>query len=271
MSLGDEHEKRIGRMADNMSRIKHKIMVMSGKGGVGKTTVSVNLAHELSREYKVGLLDTDITGPNVPKMLGIEGEKLDSAGDTILPTESFGLKVISMAFLLQEKDTPVIWRGPLRGNVIQQFLADVEWGLLDYLIIDLPPGTGDEALTLAQSIPDIDGSIVVTTPQDVALLDARKAINFSKTTGVPVIGIIENMSGLKCPNCQHEIKLFKSGGGEKMAEETNTTFLGRIPIQPEIVEAGDAGEPFTESYVKTEAAESFRKITEKIVQTLKKP
>lgn len=252
-------------VSDRMSKIKYKIMVMSGKGGVGKSTVAVNLALSLvANGLEVGLVDADIHGPNVPKMLGIEDMFPTAAGDgiilpVIVPPR---LKVISMAFLLQNTDAPVIWRGPMKMTAIKQFLADVEWGDLDYLIVDLPPGTGDEPLSVAQLIPDMDGSIIVTTPQEVALLDARKSVNFARQLKTPIIGIVENMSGFTCPKCGERIDLFKVGGGEKSASEMDVPFLGSIPIDPKIVEDADMGKPFILSSSK--ASESFEKIAGKI-------
>lgn len=260
-----EYERQVSTIKKNMSKIKHKMMIMSGKGGVGKTTIAVNLAFALSLKSQVGLLDTDINGPNVPKMLGVEDKRPLATDNGIIPvTIPPGLKVMSMAFLLPDKDSPVIWRGPLKMSAIQQFLSDVAWGSLDYLIVDLPPGTGDESLSIAQLIPKMDGAVIVTTPQDVALLDSRKAVNFAKQLNVPVVGIIENMSGLRCPHCGKQIDLFKVGGGEKAAKELGVPFLGRIPIQPEIVISSDDGEPFLLKYHKTKASESFGKIIEKI-------
>lgn len=255
-------EKRIGK-------IKNKIMVMSGKGGVGKTTVAVNLAFALQMNgFNVGILDADIHGPNVPKMLGIENSKLDTTSEGIVPAKvplgmGRALEVMSLAFFL-EKDSPVIWRGPLKMGALRQFLSEVDWGNLDYLIIDLPPGTGDEPLSIAQLIPDVTRSVVVTTPQDVALMDSRRAVNFSKKLNVPVIGIIENMSGFKCPHCGKEINLFKIGGGEKAAKELGVPFLGRVPIDPVIVETGDSGKPFVLKYPGSEAGRVFNEIVDKI-------
>ncbi|MDD2665744.1 MAG: Mrp/NBP35 family ATP-binding protein [Methanocellales archaeon] len=229
-----------------INRVKHKLMVMSGKGGVGKTTVAVNLAVSLAnRGYKVGLMDVDIHGPNVPKMLDIEDERIRSSPVGMLPVTALpGLKVMSIGFLLSDRDTPVIWRGPVKMNIIKQFTSDIAWGELDYLVIDLPPGTGDEPLSVAQLIPNVDGAIIVTTPQEVSLLDSRKAVNFAKQVKVPVIGIVENMAGLVCPECGTQIDLFKVGGGENAALELGVPFLGRIPIDPKICESGDSGVPF---------------------------
>ncbi len=250
----------------NIQNIKHKIVVMSGKGGVGKSTVATNLAFALSMHgAEVGLLDVDINGPDIAMMLGIEDERLGSMDGAIAPViVPPHLKVVSMAFLLKDKDTPVIWRGPLKMQVIQQFLGDVAWGELDYLIIDLPPGTGDEPLSIAQLIPDSSGAIVVTTPQDVALLDSRKAVNFAKTLKMPIIGILENMSGLICPHCKKTIDLFKTGGGFKAAMDLDIPFLGKIPIDPKIVETGDDGKPFILTYSKSKSAKEFNEVIKKI-------
>jgi ATP-binding protein involved in chromosome partitioning len=226
--------------------VKHVIMVLSGKGGVGKSTVSVNLAYALSAHgRKVGLLDLDMHGPNIPKMLGIEDHKLAMMDDMIEPARVTGsLSVISMAFLLPDTSTPIIWRGPMKMAAIQQFLTEVNWGSLDYLVVDLPPGTGDEALTIAQLAPNVRGAVIVTTPQDVATMDARKSAKFIEKLGLPVIGVIENMSGMVCPHCGEEIDLFGKGGGRKIAEELNIPFLGAIPLDIEMRKAGDEGRPF---------------------------
>ena len=253
-----------------MSEIKHKIMVMSGKGGVGKSTVAVNLALTLSMEgYKVGILDADIHGPNIPKMLGIEDKKPDVIDSKIIPVSVLNLKVMSMAFLLPDTDSPVIWRGPLKMKAISQFTNDVAWEDLDYMIIDLPPGTGDEPLSIAQLLKS-DGAIIVTTPQDVALLDSRKAVNFAKQLNVPVVGIIENMSGLICPHCGKEIDLFKKGGGEKASKELKVPFLGRIPIEMKIVESSDSGIPFILNNRNSKAKEAFKNIISKVEKFFEK-
>ena len=225
---------------------KHVIMVLSGKGGVGKSTVSVNLAFALSSHgYHVGLLDLDMHGPNIPKMLGIEDHKLTILGERIEPVHVTGnLSVISMAFLLPDTSTPIIWRGPMKMAAINQFLTEVNWGSLDYLVVDLPPGTGDEALTIAQIAPNVRGAVIVTTPQDVATLDSRKAAKFVQKLSLPVIGIIENMSGMRCPHCGEEIDLFGKGGGKKIAEELSVPFLGAIPLDIDMRKAGDEGRPF---------------------------
>lgn len=226
--------------------VRHVIMVLSGKGGVGKSTVSVNLAYALAAHgKKVGLLDLDMHGPNVPKMLGIEEHKLGVLGERIEPVRVTGnLAVISMAFLLPDTSTPIIWRGPMKMAAIQQFLGEVNWGPLDYLVVDLPPGTGDEALTIAQLAPNLRGAVIVTTPQDVATLDAKKSAKFVEKLGLPVIGVIENMSGMVCPHCGEEIELFGRGGGKKLAGELGIPFLGAIPLDIEMRKAGDEGRPF---------------------------
>lgn len=265
----NEDDKKITATLD---KIKNQILVFSGKGGVGKSTVAVNLGLALSeKQLKVGLLDVDIHGPNLAKMLGVEGKRLESAGENrILPVAvTKNLSLISMAFLLQDADTPVIWRGPLKMKLIQQFLGDVVWGELDYLIIDSPPGTGDEPLSVAQLIP-ATGAIIVTTPQEVSLMDSRKAINFARKLNLNIYGIVENMSGLTCPHCGKQINLFKQGGGEKAAKELGIPFLGKIPIDPKIVELSDDGKAFITYDMKSKASEAFNQIVEKIVQNSNK-
>lgn len=227
--------------------VKHVILVLSGKGGVGKSTVATNLAMALSNKgYNTGLADMDIHGPNIPKMLGIEDQKLGSYdGKTIEPVKISGkLGVVSMAFLLPDTSSPIIWRGSMKNTAIRQFLEDVNWGDLDYLVVDLPPGTGDEALSVAQLAPNIAGAVIVTTPQDVAILDSSKSVKFIEKLGLKVLGIIENMSGLVCPHCGDVIDLFGIGGGEKAAKELNVPYLGNIPIDPDMRIAGDEGRPF---------------------------
>ncbi len=259
-----EAEKQ--RIEKNMRKIKHKILVLSGKGGVGKTTLAVNLSVVLMQKgYKVGILDVDIHGPNVPKMLGLEGKKLQFKEEKIIPyLWKENLRVVSMAFLLEDRNTPIIWRGPLKANIIRQFLADVEWGELDFLIVDSPPGTGDEPLSICQLIPAVDVAIVVTTPQEVSLLDSRKAVNFAKELKARRVGIVENMRGLMCPYCGREIFLFKKGGGENIAREFKVEFLGSLPIEPGVVEAGDTGEPaiLKEGKIKESLGKIGRKIEE---------
>ncbi len=226
--------------------VQHVILVLSGKGGVGKSTVSVNLAYALAGQGKqVGLLDLDFHGPNIPKMLGIEDQRPAVLANTIEPVHVTGnLAVISMAFLLPDTSTPVVWRGPMKMGAIQQFLTEVNWGSLDYLVVDLPPGTGDEALTIAQLAPNVRGAVIVTTPQDVAVMDAIKAAKFIEKLDLPVLGIIENMSGMSCPHCGKDISLFGEGGGKKAAGDLGVPYLGAIPLDPEMVKSGDEGRPY---------------------------
>ena len=254
------------RLRSKLSHIKHRIMVMSGKGGVGKSTVSTNLAVALSMDgFEVGLLDADIHGPNIPMMLGIKSPHIENYGKGMVPIEIFpNLKVISMAFFIGDQDNPVVWRGPLKHTAINQFLGEVDWGNLDFLVVDLPPGTGDEPLSVAHLIKNVDGSIIVTTPQDVALLDSRKAVTFSRMLSIPVIGIVENMSGLTCPHCQKEIPLFKIGGGEKAAKDMRVPFLGRFPIDPEMVADCDRGRPFVMSHPDSEVAKVFQEVAYRV-------
>ncbi len=258
------------RLQDTLGHIKHIIIVMSGKGGVGKSTVSSNLATELSmRGYQVGLMDVDITGPNIPKMFGVEDEKLHVLDERLIPvTVPPSMKLISMAFLLPDKDSPVMWRGPVKMGAIKQFIEDVNWGDLDYLVVDMPPGTGDEALSIVQLMPKADGMIIVTTPQDVALLDSRKSLRFGAETNVPIIGIVENMSGFVCPHCGEVTDIFKSGGGEKAAKELNVQFLGKVPIEPGVVESGDSGMPAVLKYPDSASAKAFKTIVDKVVKTV---
>jgi ATP-binding protein involved in chromosome partitioning len=222
--------------------VKNTIAIASGKGGVGKSTVAVNLAVALAQTgASVGLLDADITGPNVPLMMGVEGQPKASANNKITPLERYGVKVISIQFFVPEGQ-PVVWRGPLVGGAIQQFLRDVEWGELDYLVIDQPPGTSDAQLTLAQAIP-ISGTVLVTTPQEVSLLDVQKALAMLKRMSVPVIGIVENMSAFVCPHCGEATEIFGRGGGERFAREHGIEFLGGIPLDMTVRQGGDVGIP----------------------------
>jgi ATP-binding protein involved in chromosome partitioning len=259
------------REKDLLPGVKHKIVVMSGKGGVGKSTIAVNIAAGLAnRGHSVGILDADIHGPSVPRLLGATEERLEMVDGRIRPAEVLPrLKVISIAYFLEERDAPIVWRGPVKMGALRQFIEDVDWGDLDYLIVDLPPGTGDEPLTIAQLIPKADGAVIVTTPQDVALLDSRKTVVFSENLHVPVLGIVENMAGLACPHCGEEIDLFKLGGGEKAAKELNVPFLGRVPIDPEVVNAGDEGMPIVAAAPDSPSAKAFDSIVEKIVEALK--
>jgi Mrp family chromosome partitioning ATPase len=259
------------QLKENLDRIAHKIVVLSGKGGVGKSTVAANLAATLaSQGAMVGLLDIDIHGPSIPTLLHLEGKRLTGDGDEKLyPIEySDNLKVISIGFLLQKADDAVIWRGPLKFSAIRQFLKDVLWGDLDYLIIDSPPGTGDEPLSVCQMIENADGAVIVTTPQDLAISDVRKSISFCRSLKMPVIGVIENMSGFTCPHCGETVNIFSKGGGEKMAAEMDVRFLGSIPIDTKISDNGDTGTPF--SLGESGAVAPFRDIVETIKRITEK-
>lgn len=256
------------KVQETLNKIKNRILVFSGKGGVGKSTIAVNIGLALSeKQLKVGLLDIDIHGPNLAMMLGVEGKRLELAADNrILPVAvTKNLSLVSMSFLLQDTSTPVIWRGPMKMKVIQQFLGDVIWGNLDWLVIDSPPGTGDEPLSVAQLIP-ATGAVIVTTPQDVSLLDSRKAVNFARRLNLKIYGIVENMSGLDCPHCGKKIDLFKQGGGERTAQELGIPFLGRIPIDPRIVELGDDGKSFIVHHPESEASKALNRIVDAIIQ-----
>jgi len=257
-----ERQKLEGRLG----RIRHKVLVLSGKGGVGKSTVAVNLAVALQRAgRRVGLLDVDVHGPSVPTMLGLEGEQIFSEGEALLPVEHEGLKVMSVGFLLRRREDPVIWRGPMKMGVIRQFLQEVEWGDLDYLIVDAPPGTGDEPLSVCQLIGEADGAIVVTTPQEVALSAVRKCISFCRKLELRVLGVVENMSGFVCPHCGLRTDIFLSDGGRRMAEEMRVPFLARIPLEPVVALSGDGGEPFTAAGASSETSRAFAGILEKIL------
>jgi ATP-binding protein involved in chromosome partitioning len=255
MQLEQEH------IRDRMGQIKHKVLVLSGKGGVGKSTVAVNMAIALSLEgKKVGLLDIDIHGPSIPKVLNLEGRGLQAdEHQNIMPvTVSDTLKVMSIGFMLAHQDDAVIWRGPRKYGVIKQFLKDVNWGEMDFLVIDSPPGTGDEPLAIVQLLENADGAVIVTTPQDVALSDVRKGITFCRNLNLPVLGVLENMSGFVCPKCGERTDIFKSGGGQTMAEQMNVPFWGQIPIDPQIVRACDSGMPYVQYFSTSQAAKALK-------------
>jgi len=261
-------QEQDNRIQKTLEQISHKIVVFSGKGGVGKTTVAVNLSYALiANSQKVGLLDADITGPNVPKMVGLKGfPTVDPENKNIHPQEKEGLYVISMAGMIPA-DAPVIWRGPIRSGAITQFLSDVVWGKLDYLLADLPPGTGDEVLTTAQKMaPDV--AIVVTTPQEVAITDCRRAVNMAKKLNIKHTGVVENMAGLICPHCGKEIDLFGRGGGEKMADEMGAVFLGRIPMDLETRSGGDMGNPVVVAHPDSPVSEAFITIADNVRKLL---
>ena len=266
-----EQLERQKRLRDRMKNIKYKIAVMSGKGGVGKSTVSVNLAYALIKKgYKVGLLDADLHGPDVPLMAGVKEKFPYSTPEGILPIEGpLGLKVMSIQLLLEDDNAPIIWMGPVKAKAIEQFLADVVWGELDYLIIDMPPGTGDEAITISRSIPDLTGIVIVVTPQDVAIFDAKKAVNMAKIVQVPVIGIVENMSGFLCPGDGKIYYIFGKGGGEKAAKELGVPFLGGLPLDLKVRELADEGKPFVLLYSESEVGKRFMEIVDKIDNKVK--
>jgi len=253
-----------------MCRIKHKILVLSGKGGVGKSTVAVNLATALALTGKrVGLLDIDLHGPSVPKLLHLEGSVISHSGETMrpvqLPCGSGNLSVMSIGFLLRERDDAVIWRGPRKFGVIKQFLKDVDWEDLDYLLVDSPPGTGDEPLAVAQLIEKADGAVIVTTPQEVAVQDVRRCIVFCRQLELPVIGVVENMSGFTCPKCGELVRIFGADGGRAMADEMDVPYLGAIPIEPAIVVSGDSGIPMVRGMPDSATAKAFDAIVQRLL------
>lgn len=254
-------------LQDNLRDVKHKIIVLSGKGGVGKSTVAANIAAALSMMgKKVGLVDVDIHGPSIPKIMGLEDVRPNTSFDGLEPVQySPNLVVMSVGFLLRERDDAVIWRAPLKHGLIKQFLAEVNWGELDYLVVDCPPGTGDEPLSVIQLLENADGAVIITTPQDLSLADVRKSITFCHAMKLPVLGVVENMSGFVCPHCGNTVDIFKTGGGEKMASEMGAPFLGRIPIDPKMVESGDSGKPFVESFAESETSKAFSRIIEPLL------
>ncbi len=263
----EEYTDRI-KLLSKMCRIQHKIVVLSGKGGVGKSTVAVNLAMSLALSGKrVGLLDVDIHGPSIPTMLGLENKTIEGTAGGLLPVELENMKVMSIGFLLQNQDDAVIWRGPMKMGVIKQFLTDVEWGDLDYLIVDAPPGTGDEPLSLCQLIDPLDGAVIVTTPQRVAAVDVRKSISFCRQVHVPVLGVIENMSGFVCPKCGEVTHILPAGGGKKIAADMKVPFLGAIPMDPGIAKSGDEGRAFIQHYASSPTAILMQEIINKIRST----
>jgi len=251
----------------SLGKIKNKILVMSGKGGVGKSTVSVNLAIGLANKgFKVGLMDVDLHGPDVVRMLDLKGtiEPPESPNALIPPLKyNDNLKVVSLEYMMRDRDEAIIWRGPLKIQAIRQFVSDMDWGELDYLVIDAPPGTGDEPLSVAQTIPNVK-AVVVTTPQKVALADVRKSINFCKTVKVEIVGVVENMSGFVCPHCNETVDIFKSGGGEALARELDLPFLGKIPMDPKVVMAGDDGIPYLSSDADSPATKAFGEVVSSV-------
>jgi len=250
---------------ESLKKIKNKYIVLSGKGGVGKTSTSVNLSMALAnRGFNVGIMDVDLHGPDVPRMLGLKGMLDLTKNHKLNPIRySNNLKVVSIESMIASKDDAIIWRGPLKYSAIRQFIGEVEWGDLDFLIIDSPPGTGDEPLTIAQTIHDAK-AIIVTTPQEVSLADVRKSISFCRTVKMDILGLIENMSGFACPHCNKMIDLFGSGGGEKTAAAVGIPFLGKIPFDPNVVSCGDNGISFQEKYTDSQITQVFADIAEKI-------
>lgn len=269
--LVNEKDKKL---KENMNKIKHKIAIISGKGGVGKSTVAANLAIAFALHgYKnrVGLLDVDIHGPCIPKLLGVKGQKCQITPLGALPVEGpEGIKVVSMDFLIQDQETPIIWRGPLKMQVIKQFLSDFMWGELDFLFIDAPPGTGDEPLTVMQNLPEMDGTIIVTIPSEVSEDVVKKAVIFSRKMGIPIIGIVENMSGYTCAKCGETVNILGAGGGKRIAEELDVPFLGQIPIDPKISEEADKGISFISANSDSASARAFEEIVKKVEEFVNK-
>jgi len=269
-----EIEEQESRLKTRMARIRHKLAILSGKGGVGKSTITANLAIAFARKgYRVGVLDADIHGPSIPKLLGMRKETLRASqadGQGIVPVEGpLGIKIVSMDFLLPSDETPVIWRGPMKTGVIRQFLADVVWGDLDFLLVDLPPGTGDEPLSIMQLIPNIDGVLMVTAPSELSQLIVKRAIGFTRKLQVPLIGIIENMSGFVCPKCGAEFDILGAGGGRRISEELNVPFLGRIPIDQKLCEDSDKGIPFVVQHAESPAAKALTAVADKTEEYLR--
>jgi len=267
----DPHAEQDAKINSALGKIRHKFLVMSGKGGVGKTSTAVNLSIALANKgFKVGIMDVDLHGPDVPRMLGLNAMLEVGPNGKLTPASySNNLKAVSVESLMPTKDEAVIWRGPIKYSAIQQFIGDVEWGELDFLVIDSPPGTGDEPLTIAQIVKDAK-AIIVTTPQEVALADVRKSISFCKRVKMAVFGLIENMSGLSCPHCGEIIDLFGSGGGEKTARQFDLNFLGRIPIDPNVVQCGDSGQCYRDANADSNVSRAFDDIAGKMAELAQK-
>jgi Mrp family chromosome partitioning ATPase/predicted Fe-Mo cluster-binding NifX family protein len=266
-ACGGQEQDQDAKLRRSLQRIRNKLVVLSGKGGVGKSSVATNLAVGLARQgQKVGLMDVDVHGPSIPRLLHLEGSKPNAVEEGLIPIKwGDNLSVISLGFFLPEKNDSVIWRGPVKMKLIQQFLEDVIWGDLDYLVIDCPPGTGDEPLSVMQLLGTDAQGVVVTTPQDLAVDDVRRSVNFCAQTGNPVLGLVENMSGLKCPHCGENVDVFASGGGERLARETGVSFLGRIPLDPEVVRNADQGRVTMAEDANTPAADAYREIVSTIL------
>jgi ATP-binding protein involved in chromosome partitioning len=252
-------------LKDRMALIKHKIAIISGKGGVGKSTITVNLATAFAMQGKrVGILDADIHGPSVPRLLGLEGKHAKVGPTGVFPVEAaLEMKVMSIDFFMAQQ-TPAIWRGPLKMRAIKQFLTEIVWGELDYLFIDLPPGTGDEPLSIAQLLPDLDGVVIVTMPSVLSSAIVSKAITFARTVKMPIIGVVENMSGFVCPHCGVKTEIFQSGGGKKMAQEADVVFLGSVPIDPKVGVDSDKGTPFVLAHKDSAAAKAFMEVVDNV-------
>jgi len=265
----DEQFQTRQRLERNLCQIEHQILVMSGKGGVGKSTTALNLALALAKEGKaVGLLDVDLHGPSLPTMLGMADQRPYATEEGIIPLEANGLRVMSIGFLLEQSDQAMIMRGPMKHGAIQQFLADVVWGPLDVLVIDCPPGTGDEPLSAAQLLGQGASTVIVTTPQEVALVDVEKSVSFSRQLSINILGVIENMAGFVCPHCEEVTDLFGRGGGEKLADKMQIPFLGRIPLDPRMVVAGDSGKPFIVDHPETEAARALQHVARAAIEKM---
>ena len=266
----DEQAQKDAAIKQSLGKIKNKIIVMSGKGGVGKTSTSVNLSIALaSSGYQVGIMDVDLHGPDVPRMLGLNGMPQLAPSHKLSPLRySDNLSAISIEPFIPGKDDAIIWRGPLKFSAIRQFIGDVEWGELDFLVIDSPPGTGDEPLTVAQMISDAK-AIIVTTPQEIALADVRKSINFCRAVKMEIFGMIENMSGFNCPHCGELIELFGAGGGERTAKEMGVRFLGRIPFDPGVVTCGDSGTCYQQVHTNSAVARAFSEVSQALAKLVK--
>jgi ATP-binding protein involved in chromosome partitioning len=259
------------KFKERMSKIKHKIAIISGKGGVGKSTITVNLATAFAlKGNRVGILDADIHGPSVPRLLGLEGKQVETTAMGALPVVGpLKMEVMSIDFFMAEQ-TPTIWRGPLKMRAIRQLLGEVVWSNLDFLFIDLPPGTGDEPLSIAQLLPELDGVVIVTMPSELSSSIVKKAVTFSRRLNLPIIGVVENMSGFVCPHCNEKIEIFRSGGGKKMAQEEGVPFLGSIPLDPKVGADSDKGAPFIISHKDSAATKAFMEIVDNVDKYVKK-